>query len=176
MPKASLLDEAIRSIDDIFKEIERQQNDGQTFQDNLGDLYEYLLNEISKSGKNGQFRTPRHIIQMICGLLNPQVTDSICDPSCGTGGFLLGAYLHILSQNTSDKYTQVNDDGFRMGTIGDKINDPLIWEKLKFNTFFGFDFDTNYRWATKLLNKLEIESNTKLDSLYNKFEAKFNKN
>jgi type I restriction enzyme M protein len=79
---------------------------------------------------------------MICGLLNPQVSDSICDPSCGTGGFLLGAYLHILSQNTSDKYVQVNDDGFRMGTKGDKNNDPLFWEKLKYNTFFGFDFDT----------------------------------
>ncbi len=142
VPKASLLDEAIRSIDDIYNEIERQQKDGQTFQDNLGDLYEYLLNEISKSGKNGQFRTPRHIIQMICGLLNPQWTDSICDPSCGTGGFLLGAYLHIVSENTSDKYAQTNEDGFRMGTTGDKISDPRVWDKIKNNTFFGFDFDT----------------------------------
>lgn len=142
IPKPSLLDEAIRAIDDIYNEIERQQKEGQTFQDNLGDLYEYLLNEISKSGKNGQFRTPRHIIQMICGLLNPQWTDSICDPSCGTGGFLLGAYLHILSQNTSDDYSQINEDGFRMGTFGDKISDPRVWEKIKNNTFFGFDFDT----------------------------------
>jgi type I restriction enzyme M protein len=143
IPKASLLDEATRSIDDIYKEIEREEREeGQKFQDNLGDLYEYLLNEISKSGKNGQFRTPRHIIQMICGLLNPQWTDSICDPSCGTGGFLLGAYLHILSQNTSDKRLKINDDGFRMGTFGDKISDPRVWEKIKNNTFFGFDFDT----------------------------------
>lgn len=51
-----------------------------------------------------------------------------------------------------------------------------VFRFISLQFLFGFDFDTNYRWATKLLNKLEIESNTKLDSLYNKFEAKFNKN
>ena len=91
IPKASLLVEAIGIIDDIYNEIERDQREnGQPFQDTQGDLYEHLLSEISTAGKNGQFRTPRHIIQMICALVDPKLGEEVCDPACGTGGFLLG--------------------------------------------------------------------------------------
>ena len=92
LPKASLLVEAVGIIDEIYAEIAREQSEGQTFQDTQGDLYEHLLSEIASAGKNGQFRTPRHIIQMICALVDPKLGDRICDPACGTGGFLLGAY------------------------------------------------------------------------------------
>src|SRR5258706_11517936 len=60
--KPSLLREAIDVIDDIYKEIEKQEKEGQYFQDTQGDVYEYLLNATKQAGKNGQFRTPRHII------------------------------------------------------------------------------------------------------------------
>lgn len=55
---AALLDEAVKAIDEIFEDIKKQQNEGQQFQDTQGDVYEYLINEISQAGKNGQFRTP----------------------------------------------------------------------------------------------------------------------
>jgi type I restriction enzyme M protein len=63
--------------------------------DTKGDLYEYLLSQLSAAGKNGQFRTPRHIIKMMVGLMKPRPDDIVCDPACGTAGFLVatGEYL-----------------------------------------------------------------------------------
>ena len=85
--KPSLLVEAVSIIDEIYDEISREQTDGQEFQDTQGDLYEHLLSEITSAGKLGQFRTPRHIIQMMCEFVNPKLGDTICDPACGTGAF-----------------------------------------------------------------------------------------
>ena len=65
-----------------------------------GDMYEYLLSKLSQSGTNGQFRTPRHIIDLIVALVDPQPGMRICDPACGTAGFLISAYNHILRQHT----------------------------------------------------------------------------
>lgn len=143
VPKASLLVEATAIIDQIFEEIEREvKENSQPFQDTQGDLYEHLLSEISTSGKNGQFRTPRHIIQMMCSLVNPKLGDEICDPACGTGGFLLGAYQHILTQHTSKKLRSIDENGIERGLIGDKLTDKRQWKVLKEKTFYGFDFDT----------------------------------
>jgi len=91
IPTPSLLDEAIETIEQIFAEIKKDTNEHQDIQ---GDVYEMLLNEIASAGKNGQFRTPRHIIQMVVELVNPQPNHKIGDPACGTAGFLLGAYQH----------------------------------------------------------------------------------
>lgn len=143
IPKASLLVEAVAIIDDIYVELERErQEGGQTFQDVQGDLYEYLLSEISSAGKNGQFRTPRHIIQMIVSLVDPKLGEMICDPACGTGGFLLGAYQHILTQHTSPEQRFMGEDGIERGLVGDQLTDPRQWEVLREKTFYGFDFDT----------------------------------
>ena len=142
IPKASLLVEAVGIVDDIFTEIEREQREGQTFQDTQGDLYEYLLSEIASAGKNGQFRTPRHIIQMIVELVDPQLGNEICDPACGTGGFLLGAYQHILTAHTSPDQRQTDENGFERGLVGDRLTDPRQWEALRAKTFHGFDFDS----------------------------------
>ena len=60
-----------------------------------GDLYEYMLSKLNSAGTNGQFRTPRHIIKMIVGLMSPGVRDIICDPACGTGGFLVAATEYL---------------------------------------------------------------------------------
>lgn len=143
IPKASLLVEAVSIIDEIYQEIERErQENGQHFQDTQGDIYEHLLSEISSAGKNGQFRTPRHIIQMICGLVNPKLGEEICDPACGTGGFLLGAYQHILTQHTSKNQRWTDENGIERGLVGDKLTDKRQWQVLREKTFNGFDFDT----------------------------------
>lgn len=142
IPKASLLVEAVNIIDKLYEEIESQMQKGQIFNDTQGDMYEFLLDEIATAGKNGQFRTPRHIIQMMCELVDPKITDVICDPACGTGGFLLGSYQHILSQHTSKDHLQIDEDGFKRGTVGDKLTDERLWKKLRENTFFGYDFDS----------------------------------
>ncbi len=142
IPKPSLLVEAVNIIDNIYNEIEREQREGQSFQDTQGDVYEYLLSEIASAGKNGQFRTPRHIIQMICALVDPKLGEEVCDPACGTGGFLLGAYQHILTQHTSENHLEKDDNGIIRGLLGDKLTDERQWKALKEKTFYGYDFDT----------------------------------
>lgn len=139
--KPSLLVEAVTIIDEIYEEISREQTEGQGFQDTQGDLYEYLLSEIASAGKLGQFRTPRHIIQMMCELVDPKLGDTICDPACGTGGFLLGAYQHILTQYTSEKHRVTDGNGLRRGLVGDKLTDERQWKHLKEKTFYGYDVD-----------------------------------
>lgn len=65
------------------------------YRDTKGDLYEYMLGKIATAGQNGQFRTPRHIIRLMVELTAPQPGDVVCDPACGTAGFLAatGEYL-----------------------------------------------------------------------------------
>lgn len=141
IPKPSLLVEAISILDRVYQMIEEETEQGQTFQDTQGDMYEYLLSEIASAGKNGQFRTPRHIIQMMAELVDPRLGETICDPACGTGGFLLAAYQHILSTYTSEGRKFMDENGFLRGTYGDKLTSDKLWKQLRENTFFGYDFD-----------------------------------
>ena len=98
MPKPALLVEATKTIDDVYEEMERDsQEKGQHLQDIQGDVYEFLLSEIATAGKNGQFRTPRHIIKLMADLVQPKLGNLIADPACGSGGFLLGAYHYIIT-------------------------------------------------------------------------------
>ena len=71
--------------------------------ENLGDAFEYLLSFMGSQGNAGQFRTPRHIIDFIVEIINPQKNETILDPACGTAGFLISSYKHILEQNTNKK-------------------------------------------------------------------------
>ena len=66
----------------------------------LGDAFEYLLSVLGSQGDAGQFRTPRHIIDFMVAIMEPKKEESICDPACGTAGFLISAYKNILSENT----------------------------------------------------------------------------
>ena len=81
--KLSLVVDALDAIYDSFQ--------GVNGVDVRGDLYEYMLSKMSTSGTNGQFRTPRHIIRMMVELMDPKADEVICDPSCGTAGFLVAA-------------------------------------------------------------------------------------
>ena len=69
----------------------------------LGDAFEYLLSVLGSQGDAGQFRTPRHIIDFMVALLDPQKEERVLDPACGTAGFLISAYKHILAANTDDQ-------------------------------------------------------------------------
>ena len=86
IPTPRLLDKVVQQIDQIVMDD----------RDTKGDLYEYMLSKIASAGQNGQFRTPRHIIKMMVDMVQPKETDTICDPSCGTAGFLAtaGEYFH----------------------------------------------------------------------------------
>jgi len=132
IPKVSLLQEAVALLDEI--------NIGEK-PDIQGDIYEHLLGELKISGKNGQFRTPRHIIRMMVELIDPDIGQKICDPACGTGGFLIAAYQHILQKYTSRDMVRINNDGTPHNLIGDKIVKKEHWEILWNETFYGFDFE-----------------------------------
>ena len=69
----------------------------------LGDAFEYLLSVLGSQGDAGQFRTPRHIIDFIVGIVDPKKDETILDPACGTAGFLISSYKHILMSNADDK-------------------------------------------------------------------------
>jgi type I restriction-modification system DNA methylase subunit len=101
-----------------------------------GDMYEYLLSKLSASGTNGQFRTPRHIIDLITALVNPQPGQRICDPACGTAGFLISAFSHILRQ-----YTKPTD--LKRGHVDGALLKPAQWKFLEEQAFTGFDNDAN---------------------------------
>ena len=101
-----------------------------------GDMYEYLLSKLSMSGTNGQFRTPRHIIDMMVQLVNPQPGQFICDPACGTAGFLISAFTHILRQNTRPA-------DLNRGLIDGTLLKAGQWKFLEEQAFTGFDNDAN---------------------------------
>lgn len=144
IPKPSLLVEAINIIEQIFAEIERDASEGgQAFQDIQGDVYEMLLGEIATSGKNGQFRTPRHIIKLMSELVAPQLGQRIGDPACGTGGFLLGAYQYILTdlvRKKNPKKLVKDEDGFERGTMSAVLTQKV--KKILDESLHGYDVDT----------------------------------
>ena len=90
LPTPLLLSKVVDALDDIYALMAEVKD-----VDIRGDVYEYLLSKIAQSGRNGQFRTPRHIIRMMVELMQPKPDDIICDPACGTSGFLVtaGEYL-----------------------------------------------------------------------------------
>jgi hypothetical protein len=91
--------------------------------DTKGDLYEYMLGKIATAGQNGQFRTPRHIIALMVEMTAPQPTDLICDPACGTAGFLVAAGEHL-----RERYPGL-------------LHDAKLREHFHHRMFHGFDFD-----------------------------------
>jgi type I restriction enzyme M protein len=149
MPKASLLVSAINIVEELFKEIEKDATEGgHAFQDIQGDVYEMLLSEIAIAGKNGQFRTPRHIIKLMAELVAPQLGQRIADPACGTGGFLLGSYQYILTDlvrtsstlSAQSKQLQKDEDGFERAAISAVLNQKV--KDILDQSFVGYDIDT----------------------------------
>ena len=104
-----------------------------------GDIYEYLLSKLTTAGINGQFRTPRHIIDAMIELIAPQPTDVICDPSCGTAGFLART-MEYLNRNYSSEAGIIADEEGNRHYTGDLL-EPYR-EHINKHMFWGFDFDT----------------------------------
>lgn len=90
LPTPLLLSKVVDSLDEIYEIMNKTQSS-----DVRGDVYEYLLNKIASAGRNGQFRTPRHIIRMMVEIVDPKSDDVICDPACGTSGFLVSAAEYL---------------------------------------------------------------------------------
>jgi type I restriction enzyme M protein len=112
--KAGLLAKVVDMIDDIPME----------GRDTKGDLYEYMLSKLTTAGQNGQFRTPRHIIKMMVEMTAPRPADIICDPACGTAGFLVACAEYLRGN-----YSEVRTDK----TARQRFSGPM---------FHGFDFDS----------------------------------
>jgi type I restriction enzyme M protein len=170
IPTSSLLIEAVKIIEDMHL---KDQN-----KDSKGDLYEYLLAALKTAGINGQFRTPRHIIRMIVSLVDPKIGDKICDPACGTAGFLISSYDHILRENTSEDFIYVDDLGVEHGFKGEKLNQNQ-WKVLNENTLYGYDFDSTMVRLSLMnlimhgVNSPNIKQKNTLSSQYNQEKNHF---
>lgn len=114
IPTPALLSKVVDMLDDI----------PMTDRDTNGDLYEYMLSKIASAGQNGQFRTPRHIIKLMVEMTAPQPGDEICDPACGTAGFLVAA-AEYLREHHPDVLTNAKER-----------------EHFHHGTFHGYDFDS----------------------------------
>jgi type I restriction enzyme M protein len=112
--KAALLVKVVDLLDNVPMED----------RDTKGDLYEYMLGKIATAGQNGQFRTPRHIIRLMVELTAPQPGDSICDPACGTAGFLVSAGEYV-----REHFPNV-------------LHDSKLRRHFHHAMFHGFDFDS----------------------------------
>lgn len=114
-----------------------------THSEKLGDAFEYLLSVMGSQGDAGQFRTPRHIIDFLVSIIDPDKIDTILDPACGTAGFLISAYKHILLKYSKDNKHQLNIYEYNklekkpFNNIGDQLT-PDDRKKLIQN-FVGYD-------------------------------------
>ena len=113
IPTPALLAKVVDLLDDVPMED----------RDTKGDLYEYMLGKIATAGQNGQFRTPRHIIRLMVEMMAPKPTDLICDPACGTAGFLVAAGEYLREHHPN------------------LLRDAKLREHFHHGMFHGFDFD-----------------------------------
>lgn len=163
---ASLLQGAVSLIESMRI---TQQN-----QDVQGDIYEHLLSSLTTAGLNGQFRTPRHIIRMMVELLDPKMFQKICDPACGSAGFLINSYQHIMKEYTSKELIEYDEDNVPHHCIGDKLTEKERQFLMK-NQFYGFEFDnTMVRIAAMnmILHGFEEPNIKNQDTLHKSFKEK----
>ena len=114
MPTARVLANVVDQLSDI----------DMADSDTKGDLYEYMLGKIATSGQNGQFRTPRHIIKLMVEMTAPTPKDVICDPACGTAGYLIAASEHLVAHHSKTIY-----------------KNAAARRRFNEGTFHGYDFD-----------------------------------
>ena len=152
IPTPQLLEKVITGLDDLY------DHDIADL-DMQGDLYEYMLGKLQTAGKNGQFRTPKHIREMMVALLAPTPDDKICDPACGTAGFLV----------SSAKYIREHYEA--------SMTDEQ-WENFKGTAFTGFDMDRTMLRISAMNLMLHSITNPEIDykdsvSKQNDIQSKF---
>ncbi|MEG1835513.1 MAG: class I SAM-dependent DNA methyltransferase [Oscillospiraceae bacterium] len=119
LPTPLLLSKIIDSLDEIYAMMESLHET-----DIRGDVYEYLLSKIASAGRNGQFRTPRHIIKMMVELMEPKADDVIADPACGTSGFLVASGEYLKEKHKEEIFFNKQKKDHYMNSM-----------------FFGYDMD-----------------------------------
>jgi type I restriction enzyme M protein len=160
--KTDTLRRAVSLIDDLFRQLDTRSVNS----DIMGDVFEYLLEEVKESGKNGQFRTPRHIIRFMVELLQPKLGKRrILDPACGSGGFLINCLLHWKAEHTDKDVLRLEWDG-----TPHEVHPP--WprgKKYDFSAVFrGYDNDrtmVRIAWMNLLLHDVEFPEIHQLDAL-----------
>ena len=162
IPSGNLLVRAVNSIEALPLE----QGDTK------GDLYEYLLGKLATAGIAGQFRTPRHIIRAMAEILDPKPTDTICDPACGTAGFLIGTMEYLKEKFSTPKLIETDEDGNKHypGDLLEPYRDHIQGDMMH-----GFDFDsTMLRIAAMnlLLHGIEHPAIEYQDTLGSNFSEK----
>ena len=119
LPTPLVLSKVVDSLDEIYRIMADKKD-----MDIRGDVYEYLLSKIATAGRNGQFRTPRHIIRMMVELMDPKPDDIICDPACGTSGFLVSAGTYLKEKYKEEIFFDKNKKDHYMNSM-----------------FYGYDMD-----------------------------------
>ena len=137
IPTPQVLQKIITGLDDLYEHDLSEQ-------DMQGDLYEYMLGKLATAGQNGQFRTPKHIREMMVELLKPTPDDTICDPACGTAGFLVSSSEYI-RKNYEDTMTTEQ------------------WEHFAGPAFTGFDTDRTMLRISAMNLMLHSISNPDVD-------------
>ena len=120
IPTPLLLDKIVTILDDIYAQMAQIKDS-----DIRGDVYEYISSRLQVNGMAGAFRTPRHIIEMMVELVQPKPDDIICDPACGTAGFLVGAGKYLKKHHKEEIYFNREKKAYYMN-----------------NMFHGFDMGT----------------------------------
>ncbi len=141
-----------RTLSLFLKEINEFSYDNS---ENLGNAFEYLLSILGSQGDAGQFRTPRHIIDFVVAVVNPQKNETILDPACGTAGFLISAYKHIVKTNSSNYNPEQEAEALIVQ--GETATEAIITETVKYagdnltpddrtkltHHIAGYDIDSN---------------------------------
>ncbi len=162
IPSGNLLVRAVNAIEELPL----------TQGDTKGDLYEYLLGKLSTAGIAGQFRTPRHIIHAMVEILDPKPSDTICDPACGTAGFLIGVMEYLKEKYSTPALVETDEEGNKHypGDLLEPWRDHIQGDMIH-----GFDFDsTMLRIAAMnlLLHGIEHPAIAYQDTLGSNFSEK----
>ncbi len=138
-----------------------------------GDIYEYLLSKLTTAGINGQFRTPRHIIDAMIEIADVQPTEIVCDPACGTAGFLARTREYLNRQHSSEFGVVVDEDGNK-NYLGDLLT-PYM-DHINHDMFWGFDFDSTMLRVSSMNMALHGVTNANIlyqDSLNKSIKAHY---
>ena len=135
--KGQVLADAIGLIDQLFA----RAGDGSAAQDIMGDTFEYLLDEVATAGKNGQFRTPRHLIRFMVELLDPEPGQRVIDPAAGTGGFLFSVQQYLMRKFSTQENLVLEWDGTPHRLDGAKATKPQYAAIHHGANFVGLDND-----------------------------------
>ncbi|MDP1756991.1 MAG: class I SAM-dependent DNA methyltransferase, partial [Pseudohongiella sp.] len=161
--KGKVLSDAIDKIDELFA----RAGEGSAAQDVMGDTFEYLLSEMATAGKNGQFRTPRHLIRFMVELLDPEPGQRIIDPAAGTGGFLFSAQQYLMRKYSAQDNIRLEWDGTPHRLDGAAAGDNYAKIHNGAN-FVGLDNDrtmTRIGWMNLILHDIADPQLVQGDSL-----------